>query len=149
MSYQELRKGRSSQSGRAYFITTVTHQRSALFLDLYSARIVINYMKYLEDAGWVKSLSWVVMPDHVHWLFQLKDIKELSIVMKHFKARVTKELNKKTNHQGAVWQKAFYDRAIRDNEDLQQLARYVVANPLRANLVENIGDYSHWDAVWL
>ena len=149
MSYQELRKGRLSESGRAYFITTVTHQRSALFLDLYSARIVINHMKYLDEVGWVKSLSWVVMPDHVHWLFQLKDAKNLSVVMKHFKARITKELNRKINRSGPVWQKAFYDRAIRDNEDLQRLARYIVANPLRAGLVENIENYPHWDAVWL
>jgi hypothetical protein len=29
------------------------------------------------------------------------------------------------------------------------LARYIVANPLRAGLVEHLGDYPHWDAVWL
>ena len=110
---------------------------------------VIKNMKCLDDDGWVQSLSWVVMPDHIHWLFQLGDVKDLSVVMKHFKARVTKELNRKTNRSGPVWQKAFYDRAIRDNEDLQILARYIVANPLRAGLVENIENYSHWDAVWL
>ena len=149
MSYQELQKGRSSEVGRAYFITTVTQQRSPFFTDLYCARIVINNMKYLDEIGWVKSLSWVVMPDHIHWLFQLEDVKNLSVVMKHLKARITKELNKKLSRSGGVWQKAFYDRAIRDNEDLQQLARYIVANPLRAGLVENIENYSHWDAVWL
>jgi len=149
MSYQNLQKGRSSESGRAYFITTVTQQRSPLFTDLYCARIVINNMKYLDEIGWVKSLSWVVMPDHIHWLFQLGDINDLSVVIKHLKARIAKELNKKLNRSGGVWQKAFYDRAIRDNEDLQQLARYIVANPLRAGLVENIEDYPHWDALWL
>jgi len=149
MSYQELQKGRLSEVGRAYFITTVTHQRTPFFLDLYHARIVIKHMKCLDDDGWVQSLSWVVMPDHIHWLFQLGDVKDLSVVMKYFKARVTKELNRKINRSGPVWQKAFYDRAIRDNEDLQILARYIVANPLRAGLVENIENYSHWDAVWL
>jgi putative transposase len=32
---------------------------------------------------------------------------------------------------------------------LRNLARYVVANPLRAGLVDSIRDYPHWDAVWL
>ena len=28
-------------------------------------------------------------------------------------------------------------------------ARYIVANPLRAGLVKQIGDYPLWDAIWL
>jgi len=29
------------------------------------------------------------------------------------------------------------------------VARYIVANPLRAGLVESVRDYPHWDAIWL
>jgi hypothetical protein len=29
------------------------------------------------------------------------------------------------------------------------LARYVVANPVRAGLVQRVGQYPHWDAIWL
>jgi hypothetical protein len=29
------------------------------------------------------------------------------------------------------------------------MARYVVANPLRAGLVKRLGDYPLWDAIWL
>jgi putative transposase len=32
---------------------------------------------------------------------------------------------------------------------MTSIARYIVANPLRAGLVERLGDYPHWDAVWL
>ena len=38
---------------------------------------------------------------------------------------------------------------VRRDEDLRGLARYIVANPLRAQLVQRIGDYPHWDAMWL
>jgi putative transposase len=48
-----------------------------------------------------------------------------------------------------LWQDGYYDRALRKEEDLQQIARYIVANPLRAKLVNKIGDYPLWDAVWL
>ena len=34
-------------------------------------------------------------------------------------------------------------------KDLRELARYVVANPLRAGLVQSLRDYPHWDAEWL
>jgi hypothetical protein len=33
--------------------------------------------------------------------------------------------------------------------DLQSVARYIVANPLRAGLVKHLGDYPLWDAIWL
>jgi len=29
------------------------------------------------------------------------------------------------------------------------IARYIVANPLRAGLVSRVGDYPLWDACWL
>jgi putative transposase len=29
------------------------------------------------------------------------------------------------------------------------VARYIVANPLRAGLVNRVEDYSHWDSIWL
>ncbi len=45
--------------------------------------------------------------------------------------------------------KTFHDRAMRKEEDLKAAARYIVANPLRAGLVERCGDYPLWDAVWL
>ncbi|MFM2004374.1 MAG: hypothetical protein RLZZ09_29 [Pseudomonadota bacterium] len=32
---------------------------------------------------------------------------------------------------------------------MQGIARYNVVNPLRAGLVDRIGDYPHWDAAWL
>ena len=34
-------------------------------------------------------------------------------------------------------------------KEIKDVARYIVANPLRAGLVEKIGDYPFWDAVWL
>jgi hypothetical protein len=30
-----------------------------------------------------------------------------------------------------------------------KVARYIVYNPVRAGLVSRIGDYPHWDAVWV
>jgi len=48
-----------------------------------------------------------------------------------------------------LWQKGYFDRALRREEDLKAMARYIVANPLRAGLVEHIGQYPLWDAIWL
>ena len=149
MSYNELRKGRFSEANQIYFVTTVTHQRNKLFNDFSSSRIVINTMKHLNDDKYVNSLSWVVMPDHLHWLFQLGEKGSLPEVIKRLKAISAQRINKELNRQGQVWQKSYYDRGMRCDEDIKKLSRYIVANPLRAGLVEEIGEYSHWDAVWI
>ena len=47
------------------------------------------------------------------------------------------------------WQSGFHDHALRTEEDVRNVARYVIANPQRAGLVEHVSDYPWWDARWL
>ena len=147
--HKALRQGRFSEPGRAYLVTTVTQGRQPLFLDLYAARSVITELKRCQEQGDVESLAWVLMPDHLHWLFALAKAPSLSRVMQGFKSRSAIAVNRCLARQGKVWQSAYHDHGLRDDEDLRETARYVVANPLRAGLARSIGDYPHWDAVWL
>jgi REP element-mobilizing transposase RayT len=48
-----------------------------------------------------------------------------------------------------LWQEGYHDHALRQEEDIKQIARYIVANPLRAGLVQSVADYPLWDAIWL
>ncbi|MDO8465428.1 MAG: transposase [Gallionella sp.] len=150
MSYDDLRKGRYSEQQRAYFVTTVLVKREQrYFADFSCARCVVAEMRALHDDEAVCSLAWVVMPDHVHWLFHLGEHMDLSAAIKRFKACSARRVNGYLNRQGALWQKSFYDHALRKDEDIRGVARYIVANPLRAGLVEHVGDYPLWDAIWL
>ncbi|MNE68641.1 hypothetical protein D3C80_1643130 [compost metagenome] len=58
-------------------------------------------------------------------------------------------MNALRKSSGRLWQKGFHDHALRREEDVKAVARYVVANPLRAGLVEKLADYPFWDAIWL
>ena len=150
MPYDNLRKGRYSEQQRAYFVTTVLAERERRYFDNFScARCVVEEMRVLHEDVAVSSLAWVIMPDHIHWLFQLGDGVDLSTTIKRFKARSAHRVNDYLHRRGTLWQKAFYDHALRKDEDVRGIARYIVANPLRAGLVEHIGDYPLWDAIWL
>ena len=149
MSYRDLAKGRFSSENQIYFITTVIHKRRKLFVNLELCRNIILQMKRLDDEGYVESIAWVIMPDHVHWLFTLKTDYDLATVVKKFKGQSARELNKLLGERGTFWQHAYFDHALRNDEDIKKVARYIVANPLRAGLVERIEDYPYWDAVWL
>ncbi|AZD18010.1 transposase [Pseudomonas chlororaphis] len=143
-----LLKGRVSEAGRIYSITVVTHQRRPLFHDFRVGRLMVDQLKQVDEADHVRSLAWVVMPDHLHWLFELRD-RSLGKVMCRFKSRSSLQINQHFGCQGRLWQKGYHDRALRKEEDLKAIARYIILNPVRAGLVQRPGDYPLWDAIWL
>ncbi len=69
-----LRRGRYSEPGRLYLLTTITHKRKPLFHDFDNARLVVKHLRVSNDIQDSHSLAWVVMPDHLHWLVELKDV---------------------------------------------------------------------------
>jgi REP element-mobilizing transposase RayT len=95
-----------------------------------------------------ESLAWVLMPEHLDWLLQPHDAT-LGDVVRQMKSCSARAVNAGLARTGKVWQKGFHDRAVRVDENLRELARYVMANPVRAGLVTKVGDYPLCDAGWL
>ena len=143
-----LRKGRHSQRGNLYLLTTATSDRHTVFSDFAIGRLVVAELKSAHMEGWVHSLAWVVMPDHFHWLIELGD-SSLDGLMRRVKTNSARAVNRRRSSSGPLWQAGYHDRALRQEEDVQAVARYVAANPLRAGLVARLGDYPLWDAIWL
>ena len=143
-----LRIGRYAQPNGIYLLTTNTLDREPVFMDFHVGRLIVDQFRAAQDQGWANSLAWVVMPDHFHWLIELQQ-NSLGELMQKTKSLSTRAINASTGRKGSLWQRGYHDRALRREEDLVKLARYVVANPLRAGLVEKIGDYPLWDAVWV
>ena len=138
-----LRSGRHSQSGQVYMITVVTAERRRIFEHFSAARTLIGHLKTASDLQTASTLAFVVMPDHLHWLMQLGEGAILSQVVRGVKSLTSHRLGY------PVWQRGYHDHAVRHDEDLKAMSRYVIANPIRAGLVSSVGDYPHWDAVWV
>jgi putative transposase len=144
-----LRYGRVSLPGQLYHITTVTLGRAPIFSSHLAARAA---SRRLNDRVLLKSsrlLSWVLMPDHLHMLVQLGDPDTLPTLINRIKSATARDINIALNREGQLWARSFHDHALRADEDAQQVSRYIVANPLRAGLVKEIGDYPYWNAIWL
>jgi putative transposase len=147
---RSLRKGRVSLKEHVYLVTAVTYQRQPVFTDVNAGRVVVDEIMRSARFGDTDTLAFVVMPDHLHWMFSLVSDRMLSSVVgavKRYSARRINEMYSRGASQ--IWQRGFHDHALRRDEDVARVARYVVANPLRAGLVQRIGDYPLWDAVWL
>jgi REP element-mobilizing transposase RayT len=138
-----LRKGRVSEANRIYFITAATLNRRQVFANFDHALILIRVLRENSALQRAQTLCFVVMPDHLHWFMLLDKGHDLSRVVRDVKSIFSKRIGY------GIWQKGFYDHAVRSEEDLRSLARYIVANPIRAGLVESVCQYPYWDSVWL
>jgi len=137
-----------SRSGATYAVTTVTKARTPLFADAALARTVISEIARCDEDGAIVSHAWVVMPDHLHWIFELR-IGSLGRCMQAFKSRSARRINEAAKSSGAAWQAGFYDRCLRDDGDLLEQVRYLAMNPVRRGLVARIEDYPFWWCRWL
>ena len=144
-----LRRGRFSQAGQLYLLTMVTRDRLPVFRDYMLARRLVRCLFAGDLLSDCDCQAWVLMPDHFHGLIQLADGMALSSWVRLFKGRSARHINAMAGCRGAFWQPGFHDHALRSDEDIKKVARYIIANPLRAGLVERIGDYPHWDCAWL
>jgi putative transposase len=144
MSCHPLRRGRHSLAGACYAVTIVVRHRQPLL----RATPVASAVMAQFHAAPVRNLAWVVMPDHVHWLFELGGTG-LSRCVQAFKSRSARAINALCGRKGALWQSEFYDHRVRAHEDLVRQARYIVANPVRKGLVERIEDYRYWWCPWV
>ncbi len=82
------------------------------------------------------------MPDHAHLLVEgLTGGASLRRFVKMAKQRSGAAYALASGHP--LWQKGYYERVLRHDEEAQHVARYIVANPVRAGLVRSPDEYPH------
>ena len=143
-----LRRGRCSVPGQAYFVTTTTVLRRPWFW-----RWVVGAAVAREIGGsrlWRDNHvhAWVLMPDHMHVLLTLGSGESLSHLMARVKAVSARAAAVVTKSDSRIWASAFHDHALRRDEQVAMAARYIVANPVRAGLVETPWQWPFWDSEW-
>ncbi|WP_423835161.1 transposase [Stutzerimonas stutzeri] len=124
-------------------------RRKPVFTDPLLARVLMREMRHLHGEQHVEIIG---LGRHARPCALAYRIAHCHCrrVIQRLKSRSGIAINRITGESGArVWQRGFHDRALRQDEDMIEAARYIVANPLRAGLVERIGDYPSRDAVWL
>ena len=136
--------------GQVYLVTTVCRNREPWFAQWPQASALSAALA--ERRLWRTSQlqCWVLMPDHLHCLVALGGDEPLAKLLQRVKSVTASVVNRTLGRRRKpVWAPGYHDHGLRREEDVRVLARYIVANPLRAGLVERIGDYPYWDATWL
>jgi len=91
---------------------------------------------------------YCVMPNHVHIIVTPNvDGASSLLYVDRVKGWARRELLL-AGWKGEMWQKRSYDRLMRKSDDLEQLAAYILGNPVRAGLCSEPSEYP-WSGIFI
>ncbi len=139
-----------------YFVTICTADRRHLFGEIDGGQFRGTELGDLVAACWreipdhfphVVIDAWVVMPNHLHGLIEIRDRASaaaagnavaagaLGTVVRSFKAAVTRRFRER--HPAAtapVWQRRYYEHVLRGLKSIEYVRAYIRSNPERWHL---------------
>jgi len=81
------------------------------------------------------------MPDHVHLLLGGQENSDLRNYIKAFKQVSAYSFKKEFND--ILWQRSYYEHVLRRDEDVEDIALYILNNPVRAGIVQDFKQYPY------
>ena len=132
----------------AYFVTVCTHLRDCILGSIDGGILIPSSFGKIVTETWerlpiiypgTKLDQFTLMPNHIHAVLflteELSPKHNLSKIMRGFKTWSARKINETRESKGSpVWQRSFYDRIIRDEQELQQIRAYIINNPLKWEL---------------
>ena len=109
------------------------------------AQIVREALHYSESTLY-RLYAYVIMANHVHVLLEpALDEKTrmpmpLRIITQKLKGATARYANLALQRSGAFWEHESYDHWIRNPQEFERAAAYIVNNPVKAGLVEDWRD---------
>ncbi len=126
--------------GALYHVTCRGNAKSAIFLNDDDR---VEFIRLLKDEviqqGWV-CYAWCQMDNHYHFLIETPE-GNLSRGMQRLNGRYTQCFNRSHGRCGHVFQGRYKAILVERESHLLELCRYVVLNPVRAGIVDDVSDW--------
>jgi putative transposase len=141
------------RSAGFYFITICTYKREHIFEDPRLHEIATNAWAYIPQQPHAKNVvadESVIMPNHGHGVLQfisdpdaqLSDVgnrhnllaNSIGSIVGNYKMLVTKRVKailKVPDSNMQVWQRGYWERVIRNEQELNAIRKYIQENPIR------------------
>jgi putative transposase len=108
-----------------------------------NAMLFINVLRSYVAAGKFEVHDFVVMPDHVHLLIEVKSEMTIEKAMQLIKGSFSYRLKTECGYPQEVWQRGFSDARVNDEQSLLQHREYIAQNPVKAGLVDSVEKYPY------
>jgi len=146
-----------SQAG-GYFVTICTQNRECLFGHINNEIMILNEYGRIVLSCWndlpnhyshVRLDAFQIMPNHVHGIIFIEKSAEpvgagfkpaptstkrhgLPEIVRAFKTFSARRINESRRTPGEpIWQRNYFDRIIRDENELNRILEYIIYNPLK------------------
>lgn len=142
---------RARDAGACYFFTQVTHQRQPVLTQPRLREALRLAIERVRQGHPFSIHGWVLLPDHLHCLWQLpegdSDYSRRWSMIKRLTSQAMPELSgsislsRNVRRESGLWQRRFWEHRIRDEQDYRQHLDYLHWNPVRHALVERVADW--------
>ncbi len=125
------------QPGAHYFFTLVTYKRRPIFANPDNIKHLKTAINKVKKKHPFSLNAIVILPDHLHCLWKLpENDPDFSTRWRLIKQHFSKEIDVAINHRNEkeVWQRRFWEHAIRDENDWQRHMDYIHYNPVKHEL---------------
>jgi REP element-mobilizing transposase RayT len=114
------------------------------------ASIVEDALMHFDGERY-RLIAWVIMPNHVHVLFQTMAGCQMGEVISSWKTFTANQIGELVKQPGEplpkVWHREYWDRYIRDEKHLSAVVAYIHENPVKAKLAARAEDW-RWSSAW-
>jgi putative transposase len=125
-----------------YFLTFCTHNRRHIFTKPEAVALVLTQIERGADQERFAIVAYCFMPDHAHLLVEGRqddsDCRRFIARAKQFSGFYFRK-----EFAQPLWQRYGFERTLRDKDATLSVARYILENPLRAGLVDQVADYPY------
>jgi putative transposase len=142
------------RNDNAYFVTVCVKEHKKILGTINKQNVILNEFGKIVDASWTDLTNhyknillgeYIVMPNHFHGILIIDNnlglradlnsaptqrchgLPEFIRAFKSFSTRKIKSIN---NAFSMVWQRGYYDRIIRNENELQKIQEYIINNPI-------------------
>jgi putative transposase len=140
----QIQRKSHSEIGRTYFFTATIHKWLPLLTSKENKDLILHYLKELSARGFIKVYSFVIMPTHVHFIWQQlqKNGKETpqGSFLKYTAHEFLKTLKQNgesklyevnaANKKHEIWQRDSLSIEISNREFAKQKIDYIHFNPV-------------------
>ena len=135
---------RTNILGGTYFFTVVTHDRAPIFINEWRVEVMRQAFRKVMAVHPFQIDAIVVLPEHLHCIWRMPDgDADYSSRWREIKKAASRQIDTTTNNRNErmVWQRRFWEHAIRDEADWRKHMDYIHYNPVKHGLVNRPGEW--------
>ena len=126
--------------GALYHVTSRGNAKATIYQNDDDRELFVRLLKdEVIQQGWL-CYAWCLMDNHYHFLIETPEAN-LSRGMQRLNGRYTQSFNRSHDRVGHVFQGRYKAILVEKESHLLELCRYVVLNPVRAGMVDDVSDW--------